>query len=118
MIRGPARSEIWTISGNDYAGKPRPALIIQSDKYSRADSISLIPLTADINNASHLRIDLPPDEINGLRLPSQLMVDKITTIPKSKLGRKVGFVNQETMAAVAQALKMFLELDELEKTTH
>ncbi len=46
------------------------------------------------------------------------MVDKITTIPKSKLGRKVGFVNQETMAAVAQALKMFLELDELEKTTH
>jgi mRNA interferase MazF len=93
----------------DY-GKPRPALIIQADAFDAVPSITVAPVTSDIYDAPLLRITLSPGASSGLRKPSQVMVDKITTVPRSKIGQRIGSVEASTLRAVNQAIKGFLDL--------
>ena len=80
------RGEIWTIAGGTgYASKPRPAVIIQDDCFTETLSISVCPLTSEPIEAPILRIQVEPTPENGLRATSRLMVDKVTTVPKSRL---------------------------------
>ena len=103
------RGEIWTQSGGPgYAGKPRPALIIQSDLLAGTNSIVTGPFTTDIGAELPARIGFVPDDTNGLRNPSDLMADKITAVSRDKLGSRIGVVSEEEMEQVERALLIVL----------
>lgn len=105
------RGEIWTVSGGKgYAAKPRPAVIVQEDSFDATDSISICAFTTDGADAPLFRILVEPNERNGLHLPCRLMVDKITTVPKSKIGTLLGRLEDENVLKLNQALAVFLGL--------
>jgi len=90
------RGEVWTVGGGkDYAGKPRPAVIVQDDSFDATDSITICAFTTDQADAPLFRLPVQPNERNGLRAACRLMVDKITIVPKSKLGARVGRLDDE-----------------------
>lgn len=103
------RGEVWTVSGGkDYAGKPRPAVIVQDDSFDATVSITVCAFTTDPTEAPLFRLVIEPNERNGLRSPCRLMVDKITTVPKAKLGGRVGRLDDEDMLRLNQAIAVFL----------
>lgn len=105
------RGEIWTAAGGSgYAGKPRPVVIIQDDRFDATASVTLCAFTTDATEAPLIRIPVQPDEMNGLREPSNLMVDKLTTVPRSKLGARLGQLSDEDMVRLARAMVVFLGL--------
>jgi mRNA interferase MazF len=103
------RGEIWTVAGGkDYAGKPRPAVLLQDDRFDMTDSITVCAFTTDPTDAPLFRLPIEPDEANGLRAVCRLMVDKITTVPKAKIGVRVGRVADEDMVRLNRAILVFL----------
>ena len=105
------RGEIWTVSGaSDYAGKPRPSLILQSDAFDAGQSITVCGFTSDLANATLIRVRVEPTEHNGLFGVSDVMADKITTVARQKLGRKIGALEAEIMEQVDTAVVTFLGL--------
>ncbi|MEO8557560.1 MAG: type II toxin-antitoxin system PemK/MazF family toxin [Rhodospirillales bacterium] len=105
------RGEIWTIAGGkDYAGKPRPAVVVQDDTFEKIDSITVCAFTTDVIDAPIFRLPIRPSERNGLRVSNQLMVDKITTVAKSKVGIRVGRLDDEDMVRLNQAIAVFFGL--------
>ncbi len=105
------RGEIWTVSGaQDYAGKPRPAVIVQEDSFDATDSITICAFTADETEAPLFRLLVEPNERNGLRAQCRMMVDKITTVPKSKVGARLGRLDDEDILRLNQAMLVFLGL--------
>jgi mRNA interferase MazF len=105
------RGEVWTASGGaDYAGKPRPVVILQSDRFDRTTSITICSFTTDPVDAGLFRILIEASPQNGLRKSSRLMGDKITTIPRMKLGRHIGRLSDEDMARLENAVLVFLGL--------
>jgi mRNA interferase MazF len=90
------RGEIWTVAGGPaYAGKPRPAVIVQDDRFDANDSIIVCPLTTDLTPAPFFRLPVQPTPESGLRAPCRLMVDKLTAVPRKRLGRLVGSLGAE-----------------------
>ena len=80
------RGEVWTVAaGPDYAGKPRPAVVLQDDAFDATASMTICPFTTHSVDAPLVRLAVDPSEQSGLRVPSQLMIDKITTVSKSKV---------------------------------
>jgi len=105
------RGEIWTVAGGkDYVGKPRPAVIVQDDRFDATGSITICAITSDKIEAPLFRIVIQPNDQNGLMTISRLMVDKITTVPKSKLGSRIGHLDVADLARVNQAMLIFLGL--------
>jgi mRNA interferase MazF len=105
------RGEVWTVAGgNDYAGKPRPVVILQDDSFDATDSITVCAFTTDATEAPLFRLVIAVSEGNGLRSTSRLMVDKITTVPKSKLGQRVGRLEDEDILRLNRAAMVFLGL--------
>jgi mRNA interferase MazF len=105
------RGEVWTVSGGkDYAGKPRPVVIVQDDAFDATDSITICAFTMDPTEAPLFRLPVEPNERNGLRSPSRLMVDKMTTVPKSKIGGRIGRLDDEDLVRLNQAVMVFLGL--------
>lgn len=103
------RGEVWTVSGGkDYAGKPRPVVIVQEDSFDETDSITICAFTTDPTEAPLLRLVVEPNERNGLHSICRLMVDKITTVPKAKMGARVGRLDDEDMVRLNQAMTVFL----------
>jgi mRNA interferase MazF len=103
------RGEIWTVAGGkDYAGKPRPAVILQDDCFGKIDSVTLCAFTTDPTDAPLFRLPVEPTESNGLRSPCRLMVDKITTVPKARLGANVGRLADGDMVRLNRAVLVFL----------
>ncbi len=98
---------VTVVSSGDY-GKPRPALIVQVDLYAKHPSLTVLPLTSDLYDMPSLRITVEPGEGTGLRLRSQVMVDKATTIPRAKAGSRIGRLDEATLASVGRALAAFL----------
>jgi len=102
------RAEIWTVSGEaDYTGKPRPAVIIQDDHFD-TDSVTLCPFTTDPTDAPLFRLLIEPDQGNGLAGPSRIMVDKVTAVRRSRLGTKVGVLDDASVLRLNRALVVFL----------
>jgi len=102
------RGEIWTVaSGPDYAGKPRPAVIVQDDRFD-TDSVTVCPLTSDPTEAPLLRLPLEPSADNGLTATSRLMVDKITTVRRVKLGERIGALDDAALVALNRSMIVFL----------
>lgn len=105
------RGEIWTVAGGkDYAGKPRSVVIVQDDSFDATDSITVCAFTTDETEAPLLRLPVAPKERNGLRATSRLMVDKITTVPKAKVGLLIGRLDGEDILRLNQAILVFLGL--------
>lgn len=105
------RGEVWTVSGGpDYVGKPRPAVIVQEDAFDSTASVTVCPFTSDSTVAPFFRIPVDPDAANGLRSTSCLMVDKITTVAKTKLGKRVGVLTGADVARLNLAMIVFLGL--------
>lgn len=105
------RGEIWTVSGGkDYAGKPRPAVVLQDDRFDATSSITICAFTSNPTDAPLIRIAVQPSERNGLRVACRLMVDKITTVPKAKVGTRLGRLDEEDILRLNRAVVVFLGL--------
>lgn len=91
----------------DY-GKPRPAVVIQSDLFDDLDSVTLLPTTTTARFAPLIRIDVGPGQGTGLLVHSQIMIDKSHTLVRAKVGQVVGTVDEPTMISVSRALAVFL----------
>jgi mRNA interferase MazF len=105
------RGEVWTVSGGSpYAGKPRPAVIVQEDRFEATNSITLCVFTTDPTEAPLLRMLIEPTGRNGLVSASRLMIDKIATIPKALLRKRIGKLNDDDVVRSNRALTVFLGL--------
>ncbi|MDQ3642197.1 MAG: type II toxin-antitoxin system PemK/MazF family toxin [Actinomycetota bacterium] len=105
------RGEIWSAAaGTGYAGKPRPVVIVQDDRFDATNSITVCAFTTDPTEAPLIRLPIEPDELNGLRTLSSLMVDKITTVPRSKLGERIGRLGDDDMVRLGRAVLVFFGL--------
>jgi mRNA interferase MazF len=105
------RGEVWTAAGGkDYAGKPRPVVIVQDDRFDATNSITICSFTTDPADAPLFRVPVAPTGSNGLRSASRLMVDKVTTVPKSRLGTRLGRLADEDIVRLNRAMMIFLGL--------
>jgi mRNA interferase MazF len=104
------RGDLVTVAVSGEYGKPRPALVAQADAFDRHPSVVVLPLTSEIHDAPLFRVTVTASEGTGLRMISQIMVDKATTVPRAKLGPRIGRVDAATLEAVNQALRGFLGL--------
>lgn len=105
------RGEVWIgAGGKDYAGKPRPVVIVQDDRFDRTSSVTVCAFTSDPTDAPLFRLAVEPSEMNGLKTTSRLMVDKITTMPKAKLGARIGRLADDDLVRLNRAMMIFLGL--------
>jgi mRNA interferase MazF len=105
------RGEIWTVAGGaDYAGKPRPAVILQDDAFDATASITICPFTTRPVEAPLMRLPIAPSDLNGVRSLSNVMIDKLTTVSKTKLERRVGRLSAEDLVRINRAVIVFLGL--------
>ena len=102
------RGDFATISIQGDFGKPRPALIIQSDLFNEHATVTVLLVSSTLVDAPLFRITVQPDQENGLRKPSQVMVDKIMTVKRNKLGKVFGSANDALMLEVERSLMVFL----------
>ena len=106
------RGEIWTAAagGVGYVGKPRPVVIVQDDRFDGTNSITICAFTSDPTDAPLFRIAIEPSETNGLNTTSRLMVDNLTTIPKHRLGARIGKLADDDLLRLNRAVMIFLGL--------
>lgn len=102
------RGDLVTVALQGDLGKPRPALVIQSDLFDTHPSVTILPVTSELRVAPLFRIAVNPNELNGLAKPLQVMVDKPQSIPCEKIGAVIGRLDDETMLAVNRAMAVFL----------
>jgi mRNA interferase MazF len=105
------RGDLVTVAiGGDY-GKPGPALVVQADAFSALPSVTVLRLTSDIQAEHLIRVTVRPTPENGLRAPSQIMIDKSVTVPRERIGTVIGRADEALMRNVGQALAAFLGLE-------
>ncbi|WP_426125062.1 type II toxin-antitoxin system PemK/MazF family toxin [Pararhizobium sp. PWRC1-1] len=102
------RGDLVTIALPGDFGKPRPALIIQSDLFDQAPTVTVLLISGTLQDTPLLRLSVEPDDENGLRKSSQIMVDKVMTMRRDKIGAPCGKLNAETMVSVNRLLAVFL----------
>ena len=94
-----------------YTGKPRPALIVQSDLFNPTHaSVTLCPITSDCVDASLFRLTLPPGSRTGLKRVSQVMIDKIISVPRAAVSAEIGQCDTPELEAVDDGLRRWLDL--------
>lgn len=104
-----SRGDIRTVSGAaDNAGKLRPAVIEKDDSFAATASVTICAFTTDETEAPLFRLLIEPSPTNGLCSPCRLLVDKITTVSRSKLGRRAGRLDDEDMVRLSRAMVVFL----------
>lgn len=106
------RGTVVTVaSPGAYSGKPRPAVVVQADRWLQAHpSVTLCPVTSTIRQAPLVRIAVEPSPRNGLRKPSQLMADKLFTVPLAAVGEVVGQLEPDVLVDLDLAIRGWLEL--------
>jgi transcriptional modulator of MazE/toxin, MazF len=102
------RGDLVTVALQGDMGKPRPALVIQSDLFDVHPSVTILPVTSELRTAPLFRIAVDPTALNGLTKTSQVMVDKPQSVARDKVGGVMGHLDDETMLAVNRALAVFL----------
>jgi mRNA interferase MazF len=102
------RGDLVTIALQGDFGKPRPALVVQADRFSETATVTILPVTSALVDAPLLRLTVEPSEGNGLRKQSQIMIDKASTIQRDKIGPAFGQLDDETMVSVTRSLAVFL----------
>lgn len=101
------RGDLVTVALPGDLGKPGPALVIQADWFEAHTSVAVLPVTSTLVDAPLLRVTLRPDTDNGLRKPSQVMVDKAMTVQRNKLGPAFGRIDADTLVEVERCLAVF-----------
>jgi mRNA interferase MazF len=105
------RGDIWTVAaGKGYVGKARPVVILQDDRFDATESITVCPFTTNPTDSPLFRLPVEPSDGNGLRASCRLMVDKIMTVPRAKIGTRVGRLDDEDMVRLNRAVLLFLGL--------
>jgi mRNA interferase MazF len=105
------RGEVWTVAaGAGYAGKPRPVVIVQDDAFEGTDSVTICAFTTDPADAPLLRLLVEANDTNGLHASCRLMIDKLTTVRRSKIGRRIGRLDVEDIVRMNRAILVFLGL--------
>lgn len=105
------RGQFVTVATSGDYGKPRPALVVQSDLFAELPSVVICPLTTTIrNDADQFRLEAEPSSHNGLRQLSQIAIDKITVIPANKIGDVIGSADDALLLRVNRALALFLSI--------
>jgi mRNA interferase MazF len=105
-----SRGDLVTIALPGDYGKPRPALVMQADAFNDLPSVTVLPLTSEMHDWPLFRVTIRPSRANGLRQASQAAVDKTATVPRAKIGQRIGRADVGTMRAVHVALAGFLGL--------
>jgi mRNA interferase MazF len=105
-----SRGDLVTIALPGDYGKPRPALVVQADVFRELASVTVLPLTSELHDWPLFRITIRPSRRNGLRQTSQVSIDKTATVPRTKLGQRIGYADPATMRAVDTALARLLAL--------
>ena len=102
------RGDFVTVALQGDFGKPRPALVVQADPFDAHATVTVLLVSSTLIDAPLFRITVQPDEANGLRKPSQIMVDKAITVRRDKLGTPFGTASDEVMLEVSRCLAVFL----------
>jgi mRNA interferase MazF len=102
------RGDLVTIAIQGDFGKPRPAVVIQSDQFGEHPTVTVLPVTGTLVDAPLLRIKLQPTSTNGLEKPSQVMIDKAVTLRRDKLGATFGRVDKHSMLEIERCLAVFI----------
>ena len=101
------RGDLVTIAGQGDFGKPRPALVVQSDLYANHPTVTVLALSSDLKEAPMLRVTVEPNEQNGLRARSQVMIDKAFTYRREKFGEVFGQLDDATMVEINRFMAVF-----------
>lgn len=105
------RGEVWTVAGGTgYTGKPRPVVVVQDDAFDVTDSVTVCAFTTDPTDAPLFRVLVEPSDANGLRASCRLMADKLTTVRRSQVGRRLGRLDVEDVVRLNRAILVFLGL--------
>lgn len=102
------RGDFVTIAMQGDIGKPRPALVIQADQFDEHATITVLPVTSKLVAAPLFRIAVQPTTENGLLKASQVMVDKVLTVKRDKIGQAFGRIDADTMVEVERSLAVFI----------
>jgi mRNA interferase MazF len=102
------RGDIVTVAGGVYASKPRPALVIQDDRFDATDSVTVCPFITTAVDAPLLRVAVPADDGNGLDKDYYLMIDKVTTVRRTNVHSVIGHVEATTFVEFERRLLVFL----------
>ena len=103
------RGQFVTVATSGDYGKPRPALVVQSDLFAELPSVVICPLTTMLReDADQFRLEVDPSKRNGLREVSQIAIDKITVVPAAKIGGVIGEASDALLTRVNRALALFL----------
>jgi mRNA interferase MazF len=102
------RGDVVTVALSGDYGKPRPAVVIQIDLFQNLDSTVVLPMTSDLRAMPEFRIDVEPASANGLRVPSQVMIDKPAALPRAKIGKRIGTLDRATLVEIDRRLAVFL----------
>ena len=105
------RGDICVVAGgSDYSGKPRPIIVLQDDGFDATESVTVCPLTSHEVDAPLVRLAVEPTSRNGLQFRSYMMVDKIITVPRRKVGRVIGRLAGADQVELNRAVAAFLGL--------
>ena len=104
------RGDIVTVSAPGDYGKPRPAIVVQSDWLDGTDSVLVALVTGTLRDAPIYRLTVEPSPETGLKIASQVMVDKILALPRAKCGVVVGRLDSGSMVALNRMLSVVLGL--------
>jgi mRNA interferase MazF len=105
------RGDVVTVAAAGDHGKPRPAVIVQSDAFPENHaSVVICQLTSDMADAPDFRVSIEPTRENGLRLRSQVMADKPITVRRERIGQKIGRLANQDMARIGIALAFVMGL--------
>jgi mRNA interferase MazF len=102
------RGDVVTVAAPGDYGKPRPALVIQSDLFEELPSVTLCLVTSELRDAPIFRITVDPSPENGLRRISQVQVDKVLTVARERVGATIGRLDDATMLKVNRSLAVFI----------
>lgn len=104
------RGDLVTVAIQGDFGKPRPALVVQSDHFEASATVTVLLISGTLVDAPLLRMTIQPTDDNGLQKPSQVMVDKIMTVRRDKIGETFGHLNASDMVALDRLLAVFLAI--------
>lgn len=105
------RGEIHTVAARGpYTGKPRPVVIVQDDRFDATASITVCPFTTNPVDAPLVRLAIEASDTNGLDRASRVMIDKVTTVPRSSLGERLGRLRDDELVQLNRSLIVFLGL--------
>ena len=102
------RGDLVTVAMQGDYGKPRPALVIQSNLFADHPSVTILPLTSELRETPIFRVRILPDQTNGLRVPSDVMIDKLHTVAREKIRETIGPINFEHLIEIERAVAVWL----------